>query len=155
MESNNCNGHSAQTLNEAIDRPRNDQQGLLGSTSRSNDDDNDDSGDGHDVGHEMLAAPALLNRSPPPELDHFLDMPVPNVLGIGGMHNVRAREHGHLWGGGVRLGAVEQNPHAIDLVPRVQTPGESALKRLEMRQQPECQPEAGTTPSNLRIITLF
>ena len=136
-----------QTLNEEIDRRRYDHQGVLGTSSRSNDDD-DISGNRGDEGNEMLAAPPFLNRSPPPELGSFLDMPGRNVLGIGGMHNMRAREHGHAWGGGVQLGAVEHNPHAIDPVPRAQTPGESALKRLEMRQQPEHQPEAGTTPWN-------
>lgn len=139
-----------QTINEEIDRPRHDQEGVLGTSSRSNNGDNDGSGNRGDEGNEMLAAPAFLNRSPPPELGGFLDMPVPNVLDIGGRHNIRARELGHAWGGGVRLGAVEHNPHAIDPVPRAQTPGESALKRLEMRQQPEHQPEAGTAPWNVK-----
>lgn len=147
IESSNCNSHYVPTLNEEIDRPRYDQQGVLGTTSRSNNVDDDISGNRGDEGNEMLAAPAFLNRSPPPELGGFLDMPGPNVLGIGGMHNIRAREHGHAWGGGVQLGAVEHNPHATDPVPRARTPGESALKRLEMRQQPEHQPEAG--PSHL------
>ncbi|XP_022788726.1 uncharacterized protein LOC111328529 isoform X2 [Stylophora pistillata] len=102
-----------------------------------------------DEGQDM--APPLFDRSPPPELDDAIRAPLqglnPNVLGIGGMQNFPVRGGGgHLWGEGVRLGAVEHNPHSIDPVLRAQTPGnpgESAAKRLEMREQQKMQPEAG------------
>ncbi|XP_058958852.2 uncharacterized protein [Pocillopora verrucosa] len=98
----------------------------------------------------QYVAPPLFDRSPPPELDDAIRAPLqgmnPNVLGIGGMQNFLVRGGGgvgHMWGEGVKLGAVEHNPHSIDPVLRAHTPGESAAKRLEMRQQHQIQPEAG------------
>lgn len=109
-------------------------------------DDSDDSNNDDDEWRDV--APPLFDRSPPPELDDDIRAPLqglnPNVLGIGGMQNLFARgQHGHMWGEGVKLGAVEHNPHAIDPVLRAQTPGESAVRRLEMRQHHQLQAEAG------------
>ena len=109
---------------------------------------NDPSGNADDADEEQEDAnPPVFDRSPPPELEDHVRVPLeglnPNVLGLGGMQNFVARGHGHMWGEGVRLGAVQRNPHVIDPVLRAQTPGESAVRRLEMRQQQQLQPEAG------------
>ena len=105
--------------------------------SDSNDDDDDTN---HADEEPQDVAPPVFGRSPPPELEGFPDIPDLNVLGIGGMQNVNiVRGHGHAWGGGVRLGAAEHNPHATEPVLQAQTPGESAVRRLEMRQQQQQQ----------------
>ena len=111
-------------------------------------DDNDDDDDDNDSMHnsdeeEQEGVPDVFNRSPPPELQDFPEIPHPNVLGIGGFNNAIARGRGHMWGAGVRLGAVEHNPHNIDPVLRAQSPGESAVRRLEMRQHLQPRPETG------------
>ncbi|CAH3185471.1 unnamed protein product [Porites evermanni] len=115
--------------------------------SDDDDDDNDDDGDNmhNSDEEEQEGVPNMLNRSPPPELQDFPEIPNPNVLGIGGFNNVIARGRGHMWGAGVRLGAVEHNPHNIDPVLRAQSPGESAVRRLEMRQHLQRRPETGTS----------
>ena len=92
---------------------------------------------------EQEGVPNMFNRSPPPELQDFPEIPHPNVLGIGGFNNAIARGRGHMWGAGVRLGAVEHNPHNIDPVLRAQSPGESAVRRLEMRQHLQPRSETG------------
>lgn len=109
---------------------------------------NDATGNVDDADEEQQDVdPPVFDRSPPPELEEHLRVPLaglnPNVLGVGGMQNFVARGHAHMWGEGVRLGAVQHNPHVIDPVLRAQTPGESAVRRLEMRQQQQLQPEAG------------
>lgn len=109
---------------------------------------NDATGNADDAQEEQEDAdPPVFDRSPPPELEDHLRVPLeglnPNILGVGGMQNFVARGRGHMWGEGVRLGAVQHNPHVIDPVLRAQTPGESAVRRLEMRQQQQLQPEAG------------
>ena len=111
----------------------------------NDDDDNDDDNDNvhNSDEEEQEGVPDMLNRSPPPELQDFPEIPHPNVLGIGGFNNAIARGHGHMWGAGVRLGAVEHNPHNIDPVLRAQSPGESAVRRLEMRQHLQRRPETG------------
>ena len=92
--------------------------------------------------------PPMFDRSPPPELEDHLRAPLeglnPNILGMGGMQNFVSQGRGHMWGEGVRLGAVQPNPHAIDPVLRAQNPGESAVRRLEMQQHQQLQQEAGT-----------
>ena len=113
-----------------------------------NDDDDDDNDDDNDSMHnsdeeEQEGVPDVFNRSPPPELQDFPEIPHPNVLGIGGFNNAIARGRGHMWGAGVRLGAVEHNPHNIDPVLIAQSPGESAVRRLEMRQHLQSRPETG------------
>ena len=112
------------------------------------DDDDDDNDDDNDSMHnsdeeEQEGVLNMLNRSPPPELQDFPEIPHPNVLGIGGFNNAIARGRGHMWGAGVRLGAVEHNPHNIDPVLRAQSPGESAVRRLEMRQHLQPRSETG------------
>ena len=109
---------------------------------------NDASGNIDNADEEpQVVDPPVFDRSPPPELEDHLRVPLeglnPDILGVGGMQNFVARGHGHMWGEGVRLGAVQYNPHAIDPVLRAHTPGESAVRRLEMRQQQQLQPEAG------------
>ncbi|XP_068670809.1 uncharacterized protein [Montipora foliosa] len=146
--------HSAQTSNKEAGRPEDDEHNVNATSGRNDNDDydiedDDDVGGGggddnsNNAGNEFMSALPVSNRNPPPELDRLPDIVDPNVLRIGGRNNVRAREHGHSWGGGVRLGAVEHNPHAIDPVLRAQTPGESAVKRLEMRQHWQHQSQAG------------
>ena len=109
---------------------------------------NDASGNIDNADEEpQVVDPPVFDRSPPPELEDHLRVPLeglnPDILGVGGMQNFVARGHGHMWGEGVRLGAIQYNPHAIDPVLRAHTPGESAVRRLEMRQQQQLQPEAG------------
>ena len=126
------------TSSSDLNRTENDEQDLA--SSRNHDDDHNVD----DADEELQdAAPPVFDRSPPPELEGFPDIPDPNILGIGGLQNVIARGRGHAWGSGVRLGAVEHNPHTIEPVLRAQTPGESAVRRLEMRQHQQLQPEAG------------
>lgn len=60
----------------------------------------------------------VLNRNLLFELDRFLDIVDLNVLRIGGRNNVRVREYGYFWGGGVRFGVVEYNLYVIDFVLR-------------------------------------
>lgn len=110
----------------------------------------------------QYVAPPLFDRSPPPELDDAIRAPLqgmnPNVLGIGGMQNFLVRGgggDGHMWGEGVKLGAVEHNPHSIDPVLRAHTPGESAAKRLEMRQQHQIQPEAGRNYTSMPVLRVL
>lgn len=127
----------ATTSQKRENRPEN-----SGSRQRSNSDNDDD--DMNNAGVEVQdAVPPVFDRSPPPELEGFPDIPDPNVLGIGGLQNVIARGRGHAWGGGVRLGAVEHNPHVIEPVLKAQSPGESAVRRLEMRQHQQLHQEAG------------
>jgi len=109
---------------------------------------NDNTGNVDDADEEREDVdPPVFDRSPPPELEDHLRVPLeglnPNVLGVGGMQNFDVRGRGHMWGEGVRLGAVQHNPHVIDPVLRAQNPGESAVRRLKMRQQQQLQPEAG------------
>ena len=60
------------------------------------------------------------------------DLPRPPGLDIPGL----GRHHQqHFWGQGMRLGAVEHNPHAIEAVLEASSPGESAARRMEMRAQ--------------------
>ncbi|XP_078377522.1 uncharacterized protein LOC144660692 [Oculina patagonica] len=115
--------------------------------SHRHDDDDSDIDDANEEHQDVN--PPIFDRSPPPELEDHLRAPLeglnPNVLGMGGigMQNFVSRGHGHMWGEGMRLGAVQHNPHAIEPVLRAQTPGESAVRRLEMRQHQQPQPEAG------------
>ena len=113
-------------------------------SNNDDDDDEEEEEEEEEQQQQQHAAPPVFDRSPPPELEGFPDIPDPNVLGIGGHHNVITRGYNHVWGGGVRLGAVEYNPHVAEPVLRAQTPGESAVMRLEMRQHWQLQPEAGT-----------
>lgn len=132
----------ATTSQKCENRPEN-----SGSHQRSNSDNDDD--DMNNAGVEVQdAVPPVFDRSPPPELEGFPDIPDPNVLGIGGLQNVIARGRGHTWGGGVRLGAVEHNPHVTDPVLKAQSPGESAVRRLEMRQHQQLHQEAGPSHVN-------
>lgn len=118
--------------------------------SHRHDDDDSDIDDANEEHQDVN--PPIFDRSPPPELEDHLRAPLeglnPNVLGMGGigMQNFVSRGHGHMWGEGMRLGAVQHNPHAIEPVLRAQTPGESAVRRLEMRQHQQPQPEAGIKP---------
>ena len=155
--------HSAQTSNKEAGRPEDDEHNVNATSGRNDSDDYDIEDDDVDVGggggddnsdnagNELMSALPVSNRNLPPELDRLPDIVDPNVLRIGGRNNVRVREHGHSWGGGVRLGAVEHNPHAIDPVLRAQTPGESAVKRLEMRQHWQHQSQAGIKPKTFFI----
>ena len=137
MELNSFNS-SQVTPGRGINRTENDESNQASNRNNADDHNIDDADE-----ELQVAAPPVFDRSPPPELEGFPDIPDPNVLGIGGLHNVIARGHGHAWGSGVRLGAVEHNPHTIEPVLRAQTPGESAVRRLEMRQYQQLQPEAG------------
>ena len=122
----------------------NNSQPLHINDDSDDDDDNDDDDNMHNSDEEeQEGVPDMLNRSPPPDLQDFPEIPHPNVLGIGGFNNAIARGRGHMWGAGVRLGAVEHNPHTIDPVLRAQSPGESAVRRLEMRQHLQRRPDTG------------
>ena len=123
----------------------NNSQPLNRNDDNDDDDENDDDDDNmhNSDEEEQEGVPDMLNRSPPPELQDFPEIPHPNVLRIGGLNNAIARERSHMWGAGVRLGVVEHNPHTIDPVLRVQSPGESAVRRLEMRQHLQPRPETG------------
>ena len=123
--------------------------------SRRNNDDDDDINDANEERQDEDVV--MFDRSPPPELEDHLRAPLeglnPNVLGIGGMQNVVIGGHAsHMWGEGMKLGAVQHNPHVIDPVLRAQTPGESAVRRLEMLQHRQLQPElAGINPFTPRV----
>lgn len=64
---------------------------------------------------------------------------IPNLAANPFHEELLGRQPGHVWGGGVKLGEVEHNPHALDPVPRAASAGESAMKRLERNQQQQQQ----------------
>jgi len=68
-----------------------------------------------------------------PEIPVNVMQPPPMILNLG---NVGGRRQPHHWpeGDGIRLGAVEYNPHAINPVLPSSSPGESATRRMEMRE---------------------
>ncbi|XP_031551245.1 uncharacterized protein LOC116288582 isoform X2 [Actinia tenebrosa] len=61
------------------------------------------------------------------------DLPNPPGLDIPGIGRNQPRQH--QWGEGMRLGAVNYNPHAMEPVLQANSAGESAARRMEMRAQ--------------------
>lgn len=93
------------------------EQGVVGAEG-------DRPGSNRDVGRVQPDVEAGLERI-------INDLPNPpglDILGLG-------RHQQHQWGEGMRLGAVQHNPHAIEPVLQASSPGESAARRMEMRAQ--------------------